>query len=89
MKTSFPDLIKTEKYLHDELDAQETLLFEARLLVSKEWRANTYFHRMVHRLVQIYHRRKIKSEVETVHDRLFENPANASFGRQIMSLFKR
>ena len=89
MKTSFPDIIRTEKYLRNELDPQETLLFEARLLVSEEWRANTYFHKMVHRLVQIYNRRRLKSEVEAVYERLFQTPANASFRDQMTSLFKR
>ena len=88
MKTSFPDIITTEKYLRRELDGQETLLFKARLLVSEEWRANTYFQKMVYRLVHIYHRRKIKAQVNAVHERLLKDPAKASFSTEVLSFFK-
>ena len=89
MKTSLTDIVQTEKYLRKELDAQESVLFEARLIVSDAWKANTFFHKMVHRLVHLYYRKKLKSEIEAVHDKLFHDPAKASFSIQVTSLFKR
>jgi hypothetical protein len=88
MKTSFRDIIETERYLRRELDQQETLLFEAKLLVSEQWRRNTYFHKLVHRLVHAVQRKKLRSEAEDVYERLFQNPMNASFSAEIKDLFK-
>jgi hypothetical protein len=89
MKTSFPEIVETEKYLQQELDPQDNLLFEARLLVSDQWRRNTFFHKMVHRLVHLYHRKKLKAEVDAVHNKLFRDPAKGSFRNQFTNLFNR
>lgn len=89
MKTSFPDIIETEKYLQHELDPQDQLLFEARLLVSDQLKTNLFFHKMVHRLVRQYHRKKIKAEVEAVHHRLFRDPEKDSFCSEIKNFFNR
>lgn len=88
MTTSFRDIVKTEKYLRGDLDPQETVLFEAKLLVSEECRRNTLLHKVVHRLVRIYHRRKLKAEVEAVHQKLFHDPANDFFRRRVIRFFK-
>jgi hypothetical protein len=87
MKTSFPEILQTEKYVQHDLAADDALVYEARLLVDAELRRDTYFHRAVHRLVRIYHRKKLKLEVEIIHNRLSNDPANAAFRKAMMKLF--
>ena len=89
MKTSLNDIVQTEKYLRKKLSEGDSLVFEARLLMSEELQRNTYFHTLVHRLVNLYYRKKLKSEVEAVHHKLFHDPAKTLFRTEVTSLFKR
>ena len=87
MKTSFSEILKTEKYLNQELGTGDSLVFEARLLVDVELRKNTIFHKAVHRLVHLYHRRKLKNELQMVHERLFSDPEKTTFREGILKPF--
>ena len=89
MKTSCTEIIKTEKFLRQEMAADDSLVFQARILLSSELRANTYFHRLVHRLVSLYHRRQVKAGMEALHSRLFNDPSKTTFRQGIVNLFNR
>ena len=88
MKTSISDVIQAEKFILDELAADERVLFEARLIVDSDLRVNTFYHRLVHRLVAFSHRRKIKREIEAAHERLFQDPNNLHFKESVLKHFK-
>jgi hypothetical protein len=87
MKTSLTDVSQTEKYLRHELSAEDSLVFQAQLLISHELRKDTFFHKIVHSMVGMYHRKKLKAEIEFVHQKLFNDPARANFRQEIMRLF--
>ena len=87
MKTSFPDILETEKYINGELKGGQSAVFQAKLLVDEELRRDTFFQRMVYRLVLIYHRKKLKGEMVTVHERLFSDPGKATFRKLVTKLF--
>ena len=88
MKTSFNKVAETEKFLLGKMPAQDALVFEARLVVDDELKNNTLFHRMVHRLVLLYARKRKKAEVEAVHARLFSDPRKSVFTQSILKIFK-
>lgn len=88
MKTSISDVIQTEKFILDELPADERVLFEARLIVESDLRFNILYHRLVHRLVAFNHRRKIKLELENIHERLFQDPNKLHFKESVLKHFK-
>lgn len=87
MKTSSTDIFLTEKYLCGELSPEDSVLFQAQMLIDPERKKNTYFHRMVHSLIAQYHRKKLKAEIEQVHQKLFQDPAKADFRQEVMNLF--
>jgi hypothetical protein len=87
MKTSLSEIIDAEKYLHGELTPEESVVFQARLLVDEELRRNTFYHKMVNRLVRLYHRRKLKAEVEGVSDKLFRDNRKVDFRDSIIRIF--
>jgi len=87
MKTSFPDILETEKFINGELKGGRSAVFQAKLLVSEDLRRDTFFQKVVYRLVQIYHRKKLKGEVVTVHERLFSDPAKVIFRERVTKLF--
>jgi hypothetical protein len=88
MKTSLSDLTRTEKFLRDELRTPDALLYEAQMLIDDDLRKNTLYHRVVHSLVRAYHRKKLKAEVQEVHDKLFNDPARAHVWQELIKLFK-
>lgn len=88
MRTSYSDLIRTEKYLDGQLDPQDTVLFEARLLVEERLRMNTFYHRMVRKIVLQYQREKMRADLLAIHNRLMQNPAKRSFRDEIRKIFK-
>ena len=87
MKISLTDTIRTERFLRHELADDHRLAFNARLLADHELRRNLFFHRMVHRLVALYHRRKLKAQVDGVHERLLNDPARVAFRESIIKHF--
>ena len=87
MKTSLSETIEIEKYLLDELAPERALVFNARLLISAQLRKDTFFQKLVHRLVHLYHRRHLKREVEAVHARLFNDPSRLDFREGVMKNF--
>jgi hypothetical protein len=88
MKTSLTDLARTEKFLRDELHPADALVYEAQMLVDEDLQKKTFYHRMVHSLVRAYHRKKLKAEVQEVHEKLFKDPARAHVWQELIKLFK-
>ena len=87
MKTSYSKLIMTEKFLRGELSPQDAVLFEAQLLLDDELKKHTFFHRMVHRLILLYGRKKNKAHLESVHAHLLNDPANSVYRESILKIF--
>lgn len=87
MRTSIADIIRIEKFLSGDLDAGEKLFFQSRLLVDKGLKHDVFLQRLAHRLVRLYHRKKVKEEVEDVHARLFQNPEKARFRESVLQYF--
>lgn len=89
MKTSLIDVIRTERFLRREMAVDDRLVFRARLIVEPELKRDAFFHRMVHRLVTLHHHRKLKAHLESVHERLVNDPARQSFRESIVKQFNR
>ena len=88
MRTSISEIIRAERFLTGELQPQDKLSYEARLIIDKEARENLFFHKMLHRLVRLYDREKMKRRIGQIHDRLFEDPAKAVFQDSVLKHFK-
>jgi hypothetical protein len=88
MATSLNNTHLIEKYLQGTLSGGDRLVFEARLLLNRALRTELYFQRKAYYLVKIYHRQKVKKELETLHRQIFNNPDNVVFQQNIYQLFK-
>jgi hypothetical protein len=82
------EIRETEQYLKGELHPQDRLVFEARLITEPTLRINTVLQRRVYTLIRLYHRKKLKDSIESMHQRLFEDPAEKSFAEKIHHYFK-
>jgi len=88
MTTSFNNTHLIEKYLQGSLSGGDRLVFEARLLLNRALRTDLYFQKKAYSLVKIYHRQKVKEELEILHRQIFNNPDNIVFQQSIYQLFK-
>lgn len=77
-----------EKYLDRSMSQVNKLFFETRLRLNPVLQKQLYFQKMVHTLVKMYHRKKLKEELETVSQQLFNNPSKKEYQQSIFNLFK-
>jgi len=88
MRTSLNDIQKIENYLGGKLNSNESLVFQARLLIDPVLKLNVYVQQKVYSILLLYHRRKLKEEAEIVHQRIFSDPQKVDFQQAILQRFK-
>lgn len=89
MRTSMSETILIERFLQGELSALERQTFKAQMLQNPRLRLRVYFQKKVHLLVKLYHRKRLKAEMETVHEELFRDPRKLEFQKNVTSIFHK
>jgi hypothetical protein len=89
MRTSLNDLKHNEDFLQNRLPAEESLFFQARLIVDPVLRANVSIQKMLYSVVRDFGRRKTKAEIEQIHHELFSDPSKKEFQERIYREFKK
>jgi hypothetical protein len=87
MKTSWSETEAIEQQIHGFNDNGDALLFQAKLLLDNELAGKVQWQRKTYEVIQKYSRRQLKQEIETVHQKLFTQPAYQSFSQKIRRLF--
>lgn len=87
MRTSLNEIKNIEEYLEKKLPPEESLLFEARFLTQPTFSFHVQLQRRIFSLVKIFHRKKMKQELEQIHHRLFNDPTRHSFQKRIQQYF--
>jgi hypothetical protein len=88
MKTS-TNVSEIENYLFGKLDTPSKLVFEARLLINPVLKLNVESQRRLYSIIKLSGRRKIKSELEQIHRRLFSDIQKNIFQQGIHQLFNK
>ncbi len=89
MKTSLNELRLIEDYLLSDRDDGESCLFEAKLILQPELNEHVYWQQKTYQIVQDYGRNQLKTEIEKVHQTLFNTSEHQSFKQRIMRLFNK
>jgi hypothetical protein len=89
MRTSLNNIKETEDFLSGALQAEETLLFKVRLLLDPALRVNVSIQQKAYSLIRLYGRKKLKAEIESVHENIFNDPTHAKYRREIDQLFNK
>jgi hypothetical protein len=89
MMTSSNDIQHTEQFLLGSLPPEERLLFQAKLLADPQFRMNMEFQKKTYSLINLYGRKKLKVELEAIHQRIFADPGKMSFSKKILQLFSK
>jgi hypothetical protein len=88
MKTS-TNVSEIENYLFGKLDTPSKLVFEAKLLINPVLKLNVESQRRLYSIIRLTGRRKLKSELEQIHSRLFSDPKRNIFQQGIHQLFNK
>jgi len=81
------EIKQIDDHLFNLATVEETLLFEAMLILDPGLPNKVLWQKKVHSLVHQYSRKKLKAEIESVHRKLFDEPAHRSFSQKILNLF--
>ena len=87
MRTSLNNIREIERYVEGTMDPDEIILFEEKIRRDPLLKLNVGLHEKVLAFVRMYHRKKLKKELEDVHERLFNDTANITFRQRLMRIF--
>ncbi|GAA4907714.1 hypothetical protein [Mucilaginibacter defluvii] len=88
MRTSLNNIKLTEEYLAGELPTGDKLLFEARMLLDHDLLIDVKAQQQAVELVKQYSREQLRAEIDTVHQKLFNDKQHRTFAKPVMNLFK-
>jgi hypothetical protein len=75
-------------YIFNNNPVEDALLFEAMLIINPQLSSQVAWQKKTHAIIQQYSRKKLKAEIESVHQKLFSEPAHNNFRQRILSFFK-
>ena len=87
MRTSLNNLREIERYVEGSMEGYEEVLFEGKLHRDPVLRTNLFLYKKVMALIKMYHRKKLKVELEEVHQRLFNDPLKVTFRERVLNIF--
>jgi hypothetical protein len=89
MRTSLNNIKLIDDHIFNTGAPEDALLFDALLIIDPGLSAQIAWQKHSHAIVHQYGRKKLISEIETVHNILFNEPAHQSFRQKILSLFSK
>jgi hypothetical protein len=87
MTTWINDMKNVDDYVTGKLSPEETLLFEARLLLDPALKFRVALQRKIISIARMYGRKTVKSEVENIGQKLFSDQSKTGFHHEVNRLF--
>ena len=84
MRSELTEIELIDKYLHKQLDEAERTSFEAALLLDEALAENVEAQRRTHRIIRLFARKKERSRLEAMYQRLLREPA---FSHHLKTIF--
>jgi hypothetical protein len=88
MRTLLNKIKLIDEYLFNSATTEDALLFDAMLIIDPALSEQATWQEKTHQLVNQYGRKKLKAEIEVVHQQLFNQPEHRSFRLKILNLFR-
>ena len=89
MRTSLNDIKHIDDYLLQYAGIADRALFEARLILQPALQENLAWQQKTYDIIKQYSRRRLKEEIESVHQQLFTEPEHITFRKKILAIFHR
>ena len=86
MRTSLNDIKHIDDYLLQYAGKADRALFEARLILQPALQENLAWQQKTYDIIEQYSRRRLKEEIESVHQQLFTEPEHISFRSKILCI---
>lgn len=88
MRTSLNELKMLEQYLAHQLEPQDGLLIEAKLLLDEKLQEKLYWQQKSYQLINTYGREELRLQLNKIEEELFTKSAHKSFAQRIRSYFR-
>ena len=88
MKTSLDELKVIDAYIHNKLHLGSSLLLARREATNKSFAERVHYQRMVHFVINEYHRYTMKKALDQFHKSLMKNNSKGSLSMRIDQLFQ-
>lgn len=88
MRTSLNEIKEVERFLTNKMIAEESLVFQARVITNPLLRLNVNLQSKLMEVVQLYHRRKLKRDLKSVHHELFTSNEKSDFQHLVQNIFR-
>jgi hypothetical protein len=88
MRISLFKIEQIDEHIFGRSTTEDRLIFEAMLILDPALKFEVLWQKRSLGLVQQYGRKKVKAEIESAHQKLFNEPAHGTFRNKILNLFK-
>jgi hypothetical protein len=88
MRTSLNEIKLIDGYIFNNSSTEDALLFDAMLIINPVLSDQIVWQEKTHALVQQYSRKKLMAEIESAHQKLFNETEHKSFKEKILSFFR-
>jgi hypothetical protein len=89
MRTSLNDIQQIDDYLLQYAGKTDRALFEARLILQPALQESLLWQQKTYDIIRQHSRRRLKAEIESVHQHLFTESEHISFRRKIQKIFSK
>ena len=89
MQTSLIETQEIEVQLLGFPEAEDMLLFEAKLILQPRLYDKLQWQQQTYKLIKHYGRHQLKKEIAAAEDMLFTQSAYGTFKRKVFSIFNR
>ena len=89
MRTSLNKIKLIEGHIFNCNPPQDALLFDALLIIDPAFAEQISLQKNAHKTILHYGRKRIRAEIDSVHEQLFYKPEHRSFRQRILELFKK
>ena len=87
MRRSLHEIQQTENYIFGQMSLQEHEDFRIRLLINSHLQEEVDAQTEAYALIRVYGRKKLKAELNAVHEKLFARPEKKWFRELIKNIF--
>jgi hypothetical protein len=88
MRISLNNIREIERYFEGTMEQNEAVLFKEKMRQDPLLNVNVILHEKVMAFIRMYHRKKLKVELEEVHERLFNDPEKVTFRERLIGIFR-
>ena len=87
MRTSLNEIKETEDFLTNKMNPGEELFFQAKIITHPILKLNVKLQSTLMHIVLHYQRKKLKSDLKSIHHSLLTSPDKSEFQVSIKNIF--